>query len=175
MKAHPDHHGNRRDLNYLLEYFPQVDKLIIDWRVLLSETDEDDRLFVPYDIYAHPRTRELEINIGNKSAGIVDSGGDPEELLPAIAAETRDLLAHLHLPFLESLSIRIDVNDPIPVDPTFWYALADGIKLEKWGKTLKRVDLVISFDLGNEPDAEVRDVSRSFLRYNSDVGQSPCR
>lgn len=50
----------------------------------------------------------------------------------------------------------------IPDEPLDWSAidlLVKNITVEKWAKTLKRVDLVISFDLDEEPQAEVLEVS----------------
>lgn len=158
MKSNSDHAHQWIDLNYLLDYLPNVDKLIVHWRLFLHETE--DRLLEPQEDFPETEIRELELFIGNKSTGIVDSGEDSEEMLPAIVKETEDLLAHIHLPVLESLFLRMDINEPLVDDDGDWDELAEGIKLGRWEKTLKRVDVVISFDLGDEPDMEVSDVSR---------------
>jgi hypothetical protein len=149
----------------LLEYLPNLDKLIVDWRIFLHETE--NCLLEPEEVYSVPETRELELYIGSKSTGINESGGEPWEFFSAIVEETGDLLAHLHLPFLESLFLRIDVNEPIPNEPfehSTWDLFAERIAVDKWAKTLKRVDLVISFDLGEEPHSEVLEVNPSLIQ-----------
>jgi hypothetical protein len=160
IAADPTHVRSWADLNFPLERYPNIDKLIVNWRLLLHDTE--DRLLEPQDFYADPPVRELEIYVGSKSTGIIDSGGEPQRLFSAIIKETEDVVTNLHLPVLESLFLRIDINEPLPEDEVEWDLLAECIKMRKWKKTLKRVDLVISFDLGDEPDTEVPDVSPLF-------------
>lgn len=102
------------------------------------------------------------MHVGTPSCGIPDSVEGAEEQLTANRGRDGGYTGTSGaLPCSESLVLRMDINRPILDDPQAWDVFHENIKVEKWEGTVKRVDLVIRFDLEDEPDEEVLSVSSS--------------
>jgi hypothetical protein len=146
IETDPSHTEEDPDLNMLLWGFPNLVKLVLDWRVSLHDTENS--LLVPEEIFEDPPVKELEINIGTQSSDLILPGHDIDQrkLLSGIAAET----GH------------------IPENEVDWEVLADAFKLDRWGSTLKQLEVVVGFELGDQPVEEVSAVSR-FCFYRGDV------
>jgi hypothetical protein len=161
------------DINQQHWEFPFLDKLIIDWRVLLHDTG--DELRVPEDFWDESPIRHVEINVGNRSTGIKERSADNLSRIWEVTHETGDILAHLHLPVLESAVIRIDHNHAILNGGIGADVLSKRIKVHQWKETLKRWDLTFSFDLGDDPDDDFTDVSFLLRRSICTADSLICR
>jgi hypothetical protein len=132
-------------------------RLIIDWRVFIHGTGGDLR--IPEDIWEDSTVRELEVTVGTRSTGIKTRSRHRRGEFFKALNEAGDMFGHLHLPVLETAVVRIDSNHGIIDGRSTGDVLAEKFTLGHWGKTVRRLELTVSFDLGNDPDDDFADVS----------------